>query len=92
LWPASDPQRAGKSKENQRTSSGWPTAWCHRSFCPPDAIAASRLEAMRNSVKTMLRAYEVAPPSDAFLDNLLTEMSEWHDMPLDKPETWRREF
>lgn len=58
-------------------------------ICPPDTSAAERLEAMRTSVKSLLKyPYKVAPPSDAFLDELLTEMCEWNDRPLDKPETW----
>jgi hypothetical protein len=50
--------------------------------CPLNTSAAERLEAMRIGVKTFLRFYNIVPPSDAFLDELLIELCDWHGVPL----------
>ena len=47
--------------------------------CPDGITAAERLAGMRFFVKALLQLYKIVPPSDSFLDELLTEMSEWHD-------------
>jgi hypothetical protein len=51
--------------------------------CPPDTVIdADTLAGLRKGFKGYLRLAVLPIPSDAFLDELLREMAEWHDLPL----------
>jgi hypothetical protein len=45
-------------------------------------LDAELLVALREGLKGLLRVYRLTLPSDAFLDDLVREMCEWHDIPL----------
>jgi hypothetical protein len=40
------------------------------------------LTSLREMVKVVLRLYELQLPDDTFLDELVRELCEWHDIPL----------
>jgi hypothetical protein len=51
--------------------------------CPPGAvITAADLTGFREGFKGLLRLYGLPIPDDAYLDELLLEMAEWHDQPI----------
>jgi hypothetical protein len=50
--------------------------------CPPGAVIdAAVMVDMREGFKGLLRLMQLPIPDDAFLDELLLEMAEWHDLP-----------
>jgi hypothetical protein len=46
------------------------------------AIGAELMVGMREGFKGHLRLARLPIPNDAYLDALLREMAEWHDLPL----------
>lgn len=51
--------------------------------CPPGkVIDAEALMGLREAFKGYLRLARLPVPGDGYLDELLHEMAEWHDLPL----------
>jgi hypothetical protein len=51
--------------------------------CPPGAVIdAETLIGLREGFKGYPRLKRLPVPDDTFLDELLREMAEWHDLPL----------
>jgi hypothetical protein len=48
---------------------------------PPGAFVEDEMEGTRNAFQGLLRLARLPIPEDAFLDELLLEMAEWHDRP-----------
>jgi hypothetical protein len=55
--------------------------------CPPGGvIEAELMVALREGFKGYLRLARLPVPEDAYLDEMLREMAEWHELPLAEGE------